>query len=136
MTIINDSKSTSFSSSVGILKINSNIHWLLGGIPKKGDKFNLSKKYFKNIKAYIYGKDKKFFNKNLKNKIRYENFLDLKGALKKIIKIIKSNKNTKQTILFSPSAASFDSFENFEDRGHFFNNLIKKYINGLQKINT
>ena len=136
LTIINDSKSTSFSSSVGILKINSNIHWLLGGIPKKGDKFNLSKKYFKNIKAYIYGKDKKFFNKNLKNKIRYENFLDLKGALKKIIKIIKSNKNTKQTILFSPSAASFDSFENFEDRGHFFNNLIKKYINGLQKINT
>ena len=131
LTIINDSKSTSFSSSVGILKAHSNIHWLLGGIPKKGDKFNLSKKYFKNIKAYVYGKDKNFFNKNLRNKIKYENFIDLKVALKKIIKIIKSNKNTKQTILFSPSAASFDNFKNFEDRGHFFNNLIKKHINGI-----
>ena len=38
LTIINDSKSTSFSSSVGILKKNYNIYWLLGGIHKKGDK--------------------------------------------------------------------------------------------------
>ena len=37
LTIINDSKSTSFSSSVGILKKDSNILWLLGGIYKKGD---------------------------------------------------------------------------------------------------
>ena len=38
LLIINDSKSTSFSSSLGILKSNSNIFWLLGGISKKGDK--------------------------------------------------------------------------------------------------
>ena len=34
-----------------------------------------------------------------------------------------------QTILFSPSAASFDTFKNFEDRGYYFNQLIKKYTN-------
>ena len=45
LTIINDSKSTSFSSSIGILKSKNNIYWLLGGIPKKGDKLNLSKYY-------------------------------------------------------------------------------------------
>ena len=46
------------------------------------------------------------------------------GALKKVV----DNYN-KKTILFSPAAASFDSFINFEDRGSYFNRLIKKYIN-------
>ena len=95
LTIINDSKSTSFSSSVGILKVNQNIYWLLGGIYKKGDKFALSRKYFGNIKAFIYGKNKKFFNQKLKGKIDYENFNNLKDALKKIIFIIKKKKICK-----------------------------------------
>ena len=131
LTIINDSKSTSLSSSIGLLTSNTNIYWLLGGIPKKGDKFFLKKKYFKNIKAYIYGKNKNFFNKTLKSKIEYENFQSLKGALKRIFKIIKKQKLIHKTILFSPCAASFDSFKNFEDRGFYFNKLIKKYLNGI-----
>mgnify|MGYP001207302418 CR=1 FL=1 len=132
LTIINDSKSTSFSSSIGVLKTNHNIYWLLGGIYKKGDKFNLSKKHFKNIKAFIYGKNKKFFNKKLKGKIKYKNFYDLKDALKKIFLIIKKEKFVDKTILFSPCAASFDSFNNFEDRGLYFNKLVKKHLNGAQ----
>ena len=134
LTIINDSKSTSFSSSIGILKKNSNIYWLLGGIHKKGDKFNLSKKHFKKIKAFIYGKNKKFFNKKLNGKIKYKNFYNLNDALKNIFIQIKKKKLSQQTILFSPCAASFDSFKNFEDRGFYFNKLIKKYLNG-KKIN-
>ena len=131
LTIINDSKSTSFSSSIGVLKVHSNIHWLLGGIYKKGDKFNLSKTYFKNIKAYIYGKNRKFFNKELKGKIKNENFYNLNSALKKVFMIIKKKKHIKQTILFSPSAASFDSFKNFEERGYYFNKLVKKELNEI-----
>ena len=134
LTIINDSKSTSFSSSIGILKKNSNIYWLLGGIHKKGDKFNLSKKHFKKIKAFIYGKNKKFFNKKLNGKIKYKNFYNLNDALRNIFIQIKKKKLSQQTILFSPCAASFDSFKNFEDRGFYFNKLIKKYLNG-KKIN-
>ena len=129
LTIINDSKSTSFSSSIGVLKVNPNIYWLLGGIYKKGDKFNLPKKYFNNISAFIYGKNKKFFNQELKGKVKYENFNNVKDGLKKIFMMIKNKKSSKQTILFSPSAASFDSFKNFEDRGYFFNKLIKKFTN-------
>ena len=132
LTIINDSKSTSFSSSIGVLKSNQNIYWLLGGIPKKGDKFILPRKYFKNIKAFIYGKNKKFFNEKLKNKIEYKNFDNLKDALKKIFSIINKKKFIYKTILFSPCAASFDSFKNFEDRGSYFNNLIKNYLNGTK----
>ena len=131
LTIINDSKSTSFSSSIGVLQANHNIYWLLGGIYKKGDKFNLSKKYFNNIKAFIYGKNKNFFSKKLKGKIDYKNFDNLKDALKKVFTIIKKEKFINKTILFSPCAASFDSFKNFEDRGLYFNNLIKKHLNGI-----
>ena len=132
LTIINDSKSTSFSSSIGVLKSNQNIYWLLGGIPKKGDKFSLPKKYFKNIKAFVYGKNKKFFNEKLKNKIEYKNFNNLKDALKKVFLIINKKKFIHKTILLSPCAASFDSFKNFEDRGSYFNNLIKSYLNGAK----
>ena len=64
LTIVNDSKSTSFSSSIGILKSNSNIYWILGGIHKRGDKFKLPKKYFNNIRAFIYGKKKNFSIQN------------------------------------------------------------------------
>ena len=129
LIIINDSKSTSFSSSLGILKTNPNIYWLLGGIHKRGDKFNLSKNYYHNIKAFVYGKKKKFFNNQLKGKIKTENFQNLKDAFKRILIIIKKQKFIKKTILFSPSAASFDSFNNFEDRGQYFNKLVKKYFN-------
>ena len=131
LTIINDSKSTSFSSSVGLLKSNPNIYWLVGGIHKKGDKFDLSKKYFKNIRVYIYADNKNFFIKKFRGKIKFENFESLKDALKKIFINIKKQKYEKKTILFSPCAASFDSFKNFEDRGSYFNKLIKKYLNEI-----
>ncbi len=128
LTIINDSKSTSFASSISALKVNPNIFWLLGGQHKRNDKFNLSKRYFKNIRAFIYGRDVKFFNKELKGKIRYENFINLNHALKKIFMILKKNKNKPYTILFSPCAASFDSFNNFEERGFYFDKLINRYL--------
>ena len=129
ISIINDSKSTSYSSSIEILKRSNNIYWLLGGIPKKGDKFNLSKDYFKNIKGYIYGKNYKKFSSDLKNKIKNKRSHNLKQALDLVFKDIKFDNFIKKTILFSPSAASFDSFKNFEDRGFYFNKLVKKYLN-------
>jgi len=130
LTIINDSKSTSFSSSLSLLKKYQNIHWILGGIHKKKDKLILKKKYFNEINAYIYGSNKNFFIKNLKGKIKYKIFENLKDALKKVLEITKKNRPINQTILFSPSAASFDTFKNFEDRGYYFNRLVKKYLYG------
>ena len=134
LTIINDSKSTSFSSSVGLLKTKKKIYWLVGGIHKKKDKFNLEKKYFKNKNVFIFGSNRKFFNEKLKNKMKINNFKNLDEALKKVLLIIKKEKNFEKIILFSPCAASFDSFKNFEERGIYFNNLIKKYLYGKQKI--
>ena len=127
-TLINDSKATSFSSSVNILKSLTNVFWLVGGIPKKGDRFSLTKKQCKSIKAYIFGKNKKHFIKNLEKKLKFQTFKNLEEAIKKIIIDIKKEKNNEhKTILFSPSAASFDSFKNFEDRGKKFNFFIDKF---------
>ena len=125
--IINDSKSTTLSSTIPFLKSNEKIYWILGGLFKKGDKFNLNKKNCKNIEAFIFGKDKKIFAKILKKKLKLNIAKDLKETLKKISRIIKNEKH-KITILFSPAAASFDQFKNFEHRGEYFNFLIKKYL--------
>ena len=130
LTIINDSKATTFSSSVSLLKSLTNVYWIVGGQAKKGDKLLLSKKNCKNIKAYVFGTNKNFFIDKLKKLMKYESFLDLKSLVKKLSLEIKVDKNkTHKTILFSPSAASFDNFKNFEKRGEYFNQLIKKYIN-------
>ena len=130
ISVVNDSKATSFSSSINILKSLGKVYWLVGGIPKSGDNFFMTKKECLNFKAYIYGKNKNYFIKKLKNKLQYEHFKNLQSALKKIIFEIKSKKiKFHSTILFSPSAASFDTYKNFEDRGFHFNKLIKKYLN-------
>ncbi len=125
LLIINDSKSTSFSSTVPLLESFKNIYWILGGLTKKGDKFKLNKKYFLNIKAYIYGKDRNFLINSLPKKIICKKSLTLKKTIKNIIHNIKKD-NNKKVILFSPSAASFDQFKNFEERGKYFNKCIKQ----------
>ena len=130
LTIINDSKATSFSSSTSILKSISNVYWIVGGLAKKGDKFLLPRNKCKKFKAYIFGKDKSFFIKELRNIVKYESFKNLKTLIKKIYLDLKKNINKEhQTILFSPAAASFDNFKNFEERGQYFNKLIKKFNN-------
>ena len=129
LTIINDSKSTSFASSENLLKNLKDIYWILGGIPKKSDKFKLTKRHCKNYKAYIFGNHHREFKKNLKNKMIIKSFKNLKDTLDKIFIEIKKHKLKKNIILFSPAGASFDSFKNFEDRGSYFNQLVKKFIN-------
>ena len=129
LKIINDSKATSFSSSEKLLKSLKNIYWIIGGLPKKGDKFLLKKNDCKKIKLYIFGKNQKFFINQLKNKMEFQSFLNLKTLIAKIFLDIKNENNfIKKTILFSPASASFDSFKNFEERGKYFNKLIKNYI--------
>jgi UDP-N-acetylmuramoylalanine--D-glutamate ligase len=112
-----------------------NILWLVGGIPKKGDKLELPKRYYHNIKSYIFGKNKIFFKKKFKNKIYFQTFDNLEETLKKIILDINFTKQKNINILFSPAAASFDQFKNFEHRGEYFNYLINK-IKFIKKINV
>jgi UDP-N-acetylmuramoylalanine--D-glutamate ligase len=136
ISIINDSKSTSFSSSENILSSLKKVYWIVGGIPKKGDKFSINKSKCLNFKAYIFGNNKKYFLNKLKGKMKCYLFSNLKKSLIKAISDLNlESTDDHKTILFSPSAASFDTFKNFEDRGKKFNELlmqknIKKKIYG------
>ena len=47
LRIINDSKSTSFSSTSGLLSTYQNIYWIVGGMFKKGDQFVLKENIIK-----------------------------------------------------------------------------------------
>jgi len=124
---INDSKATSFEATHFALKNNHNILWILGGLPKKGDKFKLQDVKKNIIKAYVIGKHTKFFEKYLNGKINFKLSNTLVSAVNSIFKEFKNLKEKKVTILFSPASASYDQFKNFEDRGSKFSKLINSF---------
>ena len=126
-TFINDSKATTFQASKFALKNSKNILWILGGQPKKKDKFFL--KNFKNniIKSYIIGKNVKFFKNQLKGRISYSITKNLRQTIIQIMKDIRLLGEKRLTILLSPASASFDQYLNFEKRGEEFKKLIRYY---------
>ena len=124
---INDSKATSFQATKFALRNTKNIFWIVGGLPKKNDRINLSNLKNNIIKSYIIGKNINFFKKQIKNKIKYYAAKNLKNSIIQVLKDIKSLKKGRNIILFSPAAASFDQFKNFEVRGNEFKRLIKLY---------
>ena len=127
VVFINDSKATSFESSRYALMSNKNILWIVGGMPKSGDKFYL-KKFKKNIiKSFIIGKNTRFFKNQLKNKINYQITKNIKKTILVIFNYLKHKKEKNFTILFSPASASYDQFKNFEVRGNEFKKLVKLY---------
>jgi len=133
LTCVNDSKATNFNASLQSLSSYNRIYWIVGGLPKYRDHFNLKNVSKKIIKAYIIGKNTYFFSKQIRKNIPYIVSHNMKNAIQNICNDIKKNKNKRCTILLSPAAASFDQFSSFEDRGtHFKNIAIKK----LKKISN
>tara|TARA_B100001059_G_C17805603_1_gene568928 strand:+ start:112 stop:1389 length:1278 start_codon:yes stop_codon:yes gene_type:complete len=128
ISFINDSKATSFEATQPALSSLKNIYWILGGLPKKGDKIKISK-YKKNIiKCYLIGKNINFFKNQIKGKLPFSITSNLKNSILQISKDIKFNKKFDKSILLSPAAASYDQFINFEKRGDEFKKLSKKYV--------
>ena len=127
VTFINDSKATTCESAITAISGLKNIFWILGGLPKKGDKINLFN-YKKNIiKCYLIGKNIDFFKKQIEGKVSFSISKTLERAINQIVKDYKFYKKKKCLILLSPAAASFDQFKNFEIRGKKFKKLCKKY---------
>ena len=128
ITCINDSKATSFDATLQCLLNYNKIYWIVGGLPKLQDRFNLTKVSKKIIKAYVIGKKCNFFKRQIKGKVPYTISYNIKNAINNILKDIKHKKITGCTILFSPAAASFDQFRNFEERGYYFKKIIRKNV--------
>ncbi len=124
---VNDSKATSFDACAQSLANYDKIYWIVGGLPKHKDIFNLKDVKKRIIKAYIVGNKTNFFKQKIKNNVQYQISKNLNNALKNICNDLILDKNVKKTILLSPAAASFDQFKNFETRGLYFKNLVKKY---------
>jgi UDP-N-acetylmuramoylalanine--D-glutamate ligase len=110
------------------------IYWIVGGLPKYQDYFDLRKVKEKIVKAYIVGKSTSFFKKQIKNHITYTISKNIKNAINTIYKDLKLSRNVKNTILLSPAAASFDQFNNFEKRGFHFKNLVTRKFK--QRLNV
>ena len=126
-TFINDSKATSFQATKSALENNKNIYWIMGGLPKKKDKFILKNLKKNIIRTYIIGLNINFFKKQLTNKVNYFIAHNLKNSIIQILKDIKFYKKKNNVILLSPASASFDQFSNFEKRGEKFKRLVKHY---------
>ena len=124
---INDSKATSFIASKSAILSFSNIYWILGGLPKKGDKIKLLNLKKNIIKCYLIGKNTKFFQQQIKDNLEYSITKNLKNSIFQILKEIKISNKSVKYILLSPAAASFDQFKNFEERGDEFKRLSKIY---------
>ena len=124
---INDSKATSFQASKFALQSNKNIFWIVGGMPKLGDRFDLGKMKNNIVKSYIIGNHMRNFKRQLNGKIDFQLSRTLNNATISIFKDIKSIADKKITILLSPASASYDQFKNFEERGNQFKSLIKNY---------
>ena len=126
-TFINDSKATSFKSSKFALESNKNIFWITGGLPKLGDKIEINEVKKNILKAYIIGKNTKYFKRFLNGNINFEISSNMKNAVISIFKDIKKIKDKNLNILLSPASASYDQYKNFEERGNKFKKLILKY---------
>ena len=95
------------------------------------DRFNFLTKIstYRNFKTFIFGNNHEEFKKNIRNKMSVKNLNNLKDVLSEIFFDLKKKKLKKNIIFFSPAGASFDSFKNFENRGQYFNQLVKKFVN-------
>ena len=127
ITFINDSKATSFKATQSALSSLNNIFWILGGLPKQGDKIKISKYKKKIIKCYLIGKNTNHFKKQLEGKLPFSITKNLNKSIVQILKDISLYKDRNISILLSPAAASYDQFINFEKRGEEFKKICKKY---------
>ena len=62
--------------------------------------------------------------------IRLNNYIKAKGV-KEAFNIAINIELEDKVILFSPGTSSFDQFKSFNDRGKYFNKLVRKYKNNL-----
>ena len=110
VVFINDSKATSFKASQLAIRGLKNVYWILGGLPKKNDKINISKINKKIIKCYIIGKDVNFFKNQIKNRLSFKVTKNLKNSIVQIFRDMRSKRSVIKYVLLSPAAASLINF--------------------------
>ena len=134
VTFINDSKGTNVGATIAALNSitsTKNIILMLGGVAKGGD-FTLMEEILKRYVKYvhIYGKDRDYIEKHIKDFCNYE----LNGNMKDAFKSATEKAQINDVILLSPACASFDEFSGYEERGRIFEKLVLDLQNGQEVI--
>ena len=122
----NDSKSTTPASTLkAVDSIKKPIVLILGGSDKGLNYDDFAKKLENNVKCVVLtGKIAKKLEKSFQlTNIEYFVESDFYNAVLKA----KQLANNGDCILLSPATASFDKFINFEQRGEYFKQIVKKF---------
>lgn len=128
---VNDSKGTNVESTLFAVDAykNSNLYLIAGGQDKKIDNQKLYDKIIENnIFVFLIGENANQYEKEFELR-KYNKYINL-NTIDKVVEYIKKNFdfNKNQIVLLSPATASFDQFENFEKRGVYFKEIVKKEL--------
>lgn len=128
---VNDSKGTNVESTLFAVDAykNSDLYLIAGGQDKKIDNQKLYDKIIENnIFVFLIGENANQYEKEFELR-KYNKYINL-NTIDKVVEYIKKNFdfNKNQIVLLSPATASFDQFENFEKRGVYFKEIVKKEL--------
>ena len=121
---INDSKATNINAVFYALdSMNSQTVWIVGGVDKGNDYFELLPLVREKVKAIIcLGVDNKkiieIFSPVIDLIVETESMIEA-------VKISRKIADKKDNVLLSPACSSFDLFENYEDRGNQFKKAVR-----------
>lgn len=122
---INDSKATNINSTYYALEsVKKPIIWIVGGVDKGNDYFELMALVREKVKTIIcLGIDNKKIVDAFGGVIN--DLVEVNSALEAVQYAYKTAEKG-DVVLLSPACASFDLFENYEDRGRKFKEAVRK----------
>ena len=122
---INDSKATNINATFYALdSMNTPTVWIVGGVDKGNDYFDLMPLVREKVKAIIcLGTDNQKIVQTFSNVI--DLIVETKGA-EEAVKVAYKISEKGDAVLLSPACASFDLFENYEDRGRQFKQAVRE----------
>jgi UDP-N-acetylmuramoyl-L-alanyl-D-glutamate--2,6-diaminopimelate ligase len=126
LPVINDSKSTNVDSTLTALATQDAPVLLLLGGQGKGERFDAILG-FKHVisEIWCFGAEAKAIFEQLSNEISCRLYPSLSELM---VDLVEDGFAKKVPVLFSPGCASFDEFKNFEQRGYYFNDCVRPYV--------
>lgn len=123
-TVIDDSKSTCFAATRGILqRFSGRVHLFMGGMDKDQDPEELASFFReKNPYLYLFGVSGKKMQKAWQDSVDVCVFAD---SLSEVMEYLYTHRiSAQEPVIFSPGCASFDQYSGFAARGRHFQDLF------------
>ena len=121
---INDSKATNVNACWFALEsMQKNVVWIVGGVDKGNDYFELHEMVTNKVKAIIcLGQNNQKIIKSFQGKV---DTIVQASSMSEAVNQSFSLANKGEVVLLSPACASFDLFANYEDRGFQFKKAVR-----------